>query len=203
MQHDLVFRLLGVGGVALTPVVADRVGENASSTVEGGGRDGASDGRVSLESVLGVFVPEVEGTVGTSCAEGSVDGVEANGVDSVDIADVGRARGGLAMTLEGEVRGGILLVDVLNGTSAFCGADGKPRGIGKATDYPRLPLERRLHGLKDGGRIVQIDDVDITICSADHEKLILDIHCVHAILTREGGDWVLLTQIPIFHRLVP
>lgn len=203
MQHDLVGSLLSVGGVSLAPVVADRVSEDVSGTVEGTGSDRASDGRVTLETVLGVLIPEVEGAVAAGCAESSVDGVEGDGVDGVDVADVALAGWCLAVALEGEVGGGVLLFDVLNGATTFDGTDGETGGIGKAADYPRLPLEGGLHGLVKLGRLVQVDDVDVAICGTDDEKLVLDIHRVNAFLALHACDWCLLPDIPVLHRLIP
>lgn len=129
VQHDLVGSLLGIGRVTLAPVVADRVSEDISSAVESGGSDGASDGGVTLETVLRILIPEVESTVGTCSAEGAVNGVERDSVNGVDIADVAVCGRGFTVTLEGEVRGGILLLDVLNSTAALDGADREARGI--------------------------------------------------------------------------
>lgn len=60
MHHDLVLILQRVPRVALAPVVADGVGEDAAVVVEARRRDGAARRRVALQAVLGVFVPEVE-----------------------------------------------------------------------------------------------------------------------------------------------
>lgn len=76
VHHDLVRVLWRVLRVPLAPVVADGVGEDGAGVVEAGAGDGAAGGGVTLEAVLGVLVPEVECTVGASCAEGAVDGVE-------------------------------------------------------------------------------------------------------------------------------
>lgn len=78
MQHDLVRQLLCIGRVALAPVVADGVCENVPCAVEGSAGDGAPDGRIALETVLRVLIPEVEGAVTASGAEGTVDGVEGD-----------------------------------------------------------------------------------------------------------------------------
>lgn len=129
VQHDLVGSLLGIGGVTLAPVVADRVSEDISSAVESGGSDRASDSGVTLETVLRILIPEVESTVRTSSAEGAVNGVERDSVNGVDIADIAVCGRGFTVALEGEVGGGILLLDVLNSTAALDGADREARGI--------------------------------------------------------------------------
>ena len=47
-----------------------------------------------------------------------------------------------AMTLKGEVASRVLLFDVLNGTAAFDGADGKAIFSSKIPNRPNLHLER-------------------------------------------------------------
>lgn len=42
----------------LTPVIADRIGEDTAVQVKGSGADAASDGRECLEPMVGIFVPE-------------------------------------------------------------------------------------------------------------------------------------------------
>ena len=103
VKFDLDGVVLGVATVPLAPVVADGVGKDVSVLAEAGCDDAAADFRVALETVLGVLVPEVEGTVGTGSGEGAVLGVEGDGVYGVDLCDV--AVGGvlLAVALEGEV----------------------------------------------------------------------------------------------------
>lgn len=76
VHHNLVRVLRRVLRVSLTPVVANGVGKDGSGVVEAGGGDGASSGGVTLETVLGVLVPEVECAVRASCAKGAVDRVE-------------------------------------------------------------------------------------------------------------------------------
>lgn len=57
MQHDLVGVLGAVSRVALTPVVGNRVGKDLAVPVEGGRRNGSTNRRIALETVLGVLVP--------------------------------------------------------------------------------------------------------------------------------------------------
>ena len=106
MQHDLDGLLRRVLRVALAPVVADGVGEDAARAVEGRGYDLAAHFRVPLQPVLGVLVPEVEGAVGARGTEGAVLRVEGDGVDAVDVALVARVGRGLAVALEREVGSG-------------------------------------------------------------------------------------------------
>lgn len=167
VEHDLVGSLLGVGRVALAPIIADSVGEDVSVAVEGGAGDRPVYSWISLQAVLGVLIPEVESTVTSGSAECAVDGVEADRVDGVDVADVAVGWGIFTVALEGEVGGGILVLDVLDGAATFDTADGKSGGVGEAADYPRLPLEGGLHGLVEFGRGIKVHDVDITVRSAD------------------------------------
>jgi hypothetical protein len=95
--------LWGVVAVAFAPVVAHGVGEDVTVAAEGGGGDGATDFGVALETVLGVFVPEVKCAIWTCRAECAVDGVEGDGVDGVDFGDVSGVGVLLAVALEWEV----------------------------------------------------------------------------------------------------
>lgn len=103
MQLELDGVLGVVGGVALAPVVGDRVGEDVAVLVEGSSSDGAADFGVTLEAVLSVLVPEVEGTVGAGGAEGAVLRVERDGVDRIDLGNVAVGWVLLAVAFEGEV----------------------------------------------------------------------------------------------------
>ena len=103
MQHDLVGVLRVVGCVSLVPVVRDGVGEDGAVVVEVGAADASADLRVTLQTVLGVLVPEVECAVATGRAEGAVDRVEGDGVDRVDVGHIAGIGGVLAMALEREV----------------------------------------------------------------------------------------------------
>jgi hypothetical protein len=106
MQLDLNREIRSVPAVALTPIVADRVRKDVSRAREGGSRDAAADLRVAFEAVLSVLVPEVEGPVATGGAEGAVDGVERDCVDTVDFGDITLVRVRLAVALEREVEAG-------------------------------------------------------------------------------------------------
>lgn len=101
VQHNLDGVLRRVVLVPLAPIVRDRIRKDAARLVECGRDDRAADGRVALEAVFGILVPEVEGAVRAGCAEGAVGGVEGDVVDGVDGDDiVGR---GVAVALEREV----------------------------------------------------------------------------------------------------
>ena len=200
VQHDLVSQLLGVGRVAFAPVIADGVCEDVAAAVESGAGDGAAHGGVSLETVLGVFIPEVERAVTAGGAERTMDRVEGDGVNGEDVVDFPL---GLTMALKAEVGAGVLLFDILDSTAALDAADGEPCGVGEAADNPRLPLEGGLHGLVEFGGVVEVDDVDVPVSGADHEELVLDVHGVDPLLTLHSRNWGRLSQIPVFDSLVP
>lgn len=103
MQHDLVRVIRGVGGVALVPIVRDGVGEDGAVVVEVGAADASANLGVTLQTVLGVLVPEVEGAVTTGGAKGTMNRVEGDGVDRVDVGLVTGVGCILAMALEREV----------------------------------------------------------------------------------------------------
>ena len=125
MQHDLVWILLAVALVSLAPIIADRVREDVSALVEVRCHDAASNFGIPLETVLGVFIPEVERAI-TSCgAESSVLRVERDRVDSEDVRGVAVVRWGLTMALEGKVATLVLVLDVLYSATPFDRANGE------------------------------------------------------------------------------
>lgn len=226
MQHDLIGRLRGIDGVAFAPVVADRVGEDATGAIECRGRYGSADLRVPLESVLGVLVPEMEGAVGAGCAESPVHRVEGDGVDAEHVRHVTRRRWCLSMTFEGKVGakalqervrllGGwaevgkgvespaVFLLDVLDCATAFDTADCEARPVAEAADHACLPFQRALHGFVEFGGFVEVDDVDVAVRSCHHQQLVYDIHTVDSFLTVDRGHWRSLAQVPILNCLVP
>ena len=153
--------------------------------------------------MLGVLVPEVEGSVAAGGAEGAVDGVEGYRVHGVDVADVAVIGWGLAVAFEAEVGGGVFLLDVLDRATAFDGADGEAGGVGEASDDARLPFQGRLDRLVELGRFVQVDDVDVAVCRADDEEVVLAVDAVDSFLAVHTGDGGGLSQIPVFDCFVP
>jgi hypothetical protein len=93
--------------------------------------------------------------------------MEGDRVDGVDIANVTLSGRSLTVALEREVRGRVFLLDVLDSATTLDGANSETRSISEAADYPRLPLQRGLHGLVEFGRLVEIDDVDVAVCGTD------------------------------------
>lgn len=88
MQHDFSRILRRIEREPLTPIVTDRIREDAAVLVKCGGGNRAANGWVALESRMGVLVPEVKRPVRAGGAEGTVDGVEGDGIDRVDFAAV-------------------------------------------------------------------------------------------------------------------
>lgn len=118
--------------------------------------------------MFGVFVPEVKGSIAASGAESAMNRVERDSIDGIDVIDVALVWGCLSMTFEAEVRARVLVLHVLNSTAALDTANSKPRSICEAADYSRLPLERGLHSFVEFGGIVEIDDVNVSVCSSNH-----------------------------------
>ncbi len=217
MEHDLVRVLWVVGGVTLAPVVTDSVGEDVAVEGEGGGDDGAADGWVALETMLGVLVPEVEGSVGAGGAEGAVDWVERDGVDGVDVVDVGCRR--ITVALEGEVQAievsmyvshrslqnlpRILIIHVLHGATTLDGANSKALSILETSNSSGLVLQRRLESLVDLAWVGQVDNVDIAFSGSNNEEVILNIHGINSILHGDRCDSGRLAQIPVLDSLIP
>lgn len=201
MQHDLVGVLGVVALVALAPVVADGVGEDAARGIEGRGHDAAADGRVALEAVLGVLVPEVEGAVATGRGEGAVLRVERDVVDAVDVGNVALWR--VAVTLEAEVGGGVLLLDVLDRAAPLDTTHREARSVAKAAYHARLPLERALERLVEFQGVLEVDDVDVSVGRADDEEVVADVHRVDSLLGGDGADRCALSEIPVLDRLIP
>jgi len=90
-------------GISLTPVVADRVGKNVAIPVEGCGSNASTDLRIALESVLRIFVPEVESPVRSGRGKCTMNWMKRYGVDRKDLIHVTVGRVRLAMAFEGKV----------------------------------------------------------------------------------------------------
>src|SRR4051794_32094031 len=109
MNLQLDRLLWRVEGKSLAPVVADCVRKRIAIFVECGRSNRSSDFRVAFETMLGVLVPEVEGSIRAGCTESTVNGVEGNGVHGIDFGYI--ALGGVLLTVtsEREVKAGLLL----------------------------------------------------------------------------------------------
>lgn len=98
LQLDRVLR--SVPAKTLTPVIADRVREDIAVPRESSSGDRASDLRITFETMLGILIPEVEGTVATGGAECAVLGMEGDSIYGVDFRDVPLGGILLAMAFE-------------------------------------------------------------------------------------------------------
>lgn len=76
MQHNLIRQLRRITLETLTPIITNRVREDIPRPRESRRADGPSHFWEPLESVFSVLVPEMEGAIAASRAEGAVDGVE-------------------------------------------------------------------------------------------------------------------------------
>ena len=88
MEHDFRGHVLIVVSVSFAPVIAGGVAEDVAVTVERGGDDRAAYFRMALQSMFGIFVPEVKGAVATGGREGAVLRVEGDCVDGVNFGHV-------------------------------------------------------------------------------------------------------------------
>ena len=140
MQHDLIDPLRRIDCITLTPIIADRIRENASGAVETRRADRPAHLRISLEPMLRILIPEMERAVATGGAEGAVLRVERDGVDGVDVADVAGVRWWLAVAFEAEVRAVVFFLDILDGAAAFNAANSEAGRVSEAGDYARLPF---------------------------------------------------------------
>lgn len=141
MQHDLIRQLRRIALKTLTPIITNRVREDVSRPREGRRADRPSHFREPLESVFSILVPKMEGAVAASRAERAVDGVERYVVDTVDITDIPLVWRGDTMAFEGEIEGGVFLLNILDCAAAFYAADSEAIRFFEAGNYSRLPFE--------------------------------------------------------------
>jgi hypothetical protein len=109
MQLDLQRILRAIRRIPLTPVIRYRVGKDVSVARETCSGDRATDFWVAFKTVLGVLVPEVECTIRSGGGEGTVDGVEGDGVYGIDFCDVASVWVLLAVTFERKVEAGFIV----------------------------------------------------------------------------------------------
>lgn len=203
MHHDLIGRLRRVICIPFTPIIANGIRENIPRLIKRGARNRAPDGRIPLQTMLGILIPEMERPIATRRAKRAVDGVKRNRVDRIHIADIACIRRAFAMAFETEIRAGVFILDVLDGAAALDGADGEARGVCEAADDACLVFQRGLHGFVEFGGLVEVDDVDVAVCGADDEELVFHVHGVDAFLAFESADGRRLAQVPEFHGFVP
>lgn len=222
MQHDLIHPSGHIGRIPFTPIITNTIREDPTRAVKIRRADGAPDLRVALQPMFGVLVPEMEGAVAAGGAEGAVLRVEGNGVDAVDVCVVVARRGGAggggaargaaaagggddggAVAFEGEVRGGVFILDVLDGASPLDAADGEARAVVEAGDDTGLPFQRGLDGFVEFGGFAEVDDVDVAVGGCDDEQGSHDVEAVDAFLAGDRGDGVRGAEVPVFDGFVP
>ena len=91
----------------------------------------------------------------------------------------------------------------MNCTTALDTANSKSSGISEATNNSGLPLERALESLVELGGILEIDDVDVSVCRANYAQIISNIHGVDSFLALDRRSRSLLPHIPVLDSLVP
>lgn len=196
MQHHFADILWCIFLKSLTPVVANRICEHRTLPIKRGRGDGSSDCWVALQSVLGIAIPEMKRAVTTSSGKGTMDGVERDCIDTVDIGhiSIGASRGRcVTVALEAEVVGRVLFFDILNSASPFDTTDSEARCVGKGRHYSGLIFQGGLHRLVELFGRVQVYNVDVPISSTDDQEFVFDIHCVNPFLTLQCGNWILLS----------
>jgi len=109
-------------------------------------------------------------------------------VDVAYVLVVGRC---VSVALEAEIAACVFLLHILNCAAALDAAHSKTVCVFETGDDSGLVLEWRLHRLVEFVRGVQVDYVDIPICSADDEKFVLDVHCIYSVLVFDCCDRVL------------
>ena len=130
--------------------------------------------------------------------------MEGDGIDGEHVADVAIIRRLLTVTFEREVVVLVFVVDVLDRAAAFDAADCESRAVCEGAADSRLPFERRLDGLEEVGRVLEVDDVDHALCGAHDEHFVAaHVHGIDPVFALDACDWLLLAEIPVFDRLVP
>ena len=155
--------------IPFTPIIAHRVRKDIPRTIKGCARNCAPGLWITLQSVLGIFIPEVKGPVRASGAEGAVYWVEAYCVDAINVADVALRGGRLTVAFEAEVGSRIFVFDVLDCAAPFYATNCEAAGVGEARHNARLPFEGGLHCFVELRRFAQVDDVDVAICGSNDE----------------------------------
>ena len=123
--------------------------------------------------------------------------MERNRVDGVNVLRT------LSVTLERKVLALQVFFNVLHRDAAFNRTDEITRTVREGGDATRLILERRHQLLKRHLRIVQIENLNLTLRAADDEKRVRHIERVHSLWQLNRERRVRLTRIPVTQRSVP
>lgn len=97
----------------------------------------------------------------------------------------------------------VFILDVLNCTASFDGANGEACRVGKTAHYPCLPLQGTGDRLVDCRRVTQVDHVNVSLRSRNDKQLVLDIHAIHALSRIQGANGLRTLQVPKLDRLIP
>lgn len=124
-------------------------------------------------------------------------------VDRVYVAAVFIIGWCVSVTFEAEVIAGLLIVDILYGAATFNTTNSETCSVVEAGDDSGLILERGLYSLEEFVGIAEVDNVDVSIGTANDKKLVSHVHGVDSVLTVECRDRVLCPKIPILDLLVP
>jgi hypothetical protein len=112
----------------------------------------------------------------------------------------------LSRSRKADARGflpGVLIFDVLDSATTLDTTDSKTSRVSKAANHPGLPLERALQGFIEFGRVLEINNIDVSIGGADNAEIIADVHRINSLLALYGCRRSLLSKIPVFDRLIP
>jgi hypothetical protein len=74
-----------------------------------------------------------------------------------------------------------LIFDVLNGTSSFDAADGKPIAVREARHHSGLEFEGTDECFVDSVWRGEVEDGNVSVCCADDEELILGVHRIRSL----------------------
>lgn len=145
MQHHFVDKLWGILLISLTPVIANCICEHCTLSIKRGGSYRPSNSWVTLQSVLRITVPEVESAVTTGGRESTMDGMERDRIDTVDVGDIpirASCRWCVAVAFETEIIGRVFFLNILNCASTLDTTDGKARRIREGRHHPGLIFQR-------------------------------------------------------------
>ena len=107
------------------------------------------------------------------------------------------------MTFESDHLRCVFLFNILNSASSLNASNCEARRIWKAADNSRLPFQRALKGLVELSRLVQVDDIDVSICGTHDQKILLHIQGIHSLLALHRGNSLAGSQVPVLDCLVP
>ena len=109
----------------------------------------------------------------------------------------------LMMVEGGESLRLFFILNVVDCTSPFCASDCEASSICECAYASCLPFQGALYALVELLWLVQVDDIDPSLCCRYYQELISCVHGVDSILTFYCGYWIRGTQIPVFDFLIP